>query len=76
MSAGGGTHWTRGTLVRHATAIVAFLAFWEYAMRQEWLPATFFGQPSGIVAYLKRHGISEVGQLTGTLMLNGQTVCA
>ncbi len=27
---------------------------------------------AGIVAYLKRHGLSEVGQLTGTLVLNGQ----
>ncbi|HHH35368.1 MAG TPA: dihydroorotate dehydrogenase [Gammaproteobacteria bacterium] len=25
----------------------------------------------GIVAYLRRHGLSEVGQLTGTLVLNG-----
>ncbi|MCC6302843.1 MAG: dihydroorotate dehydrogenase [Gammaproteobacteria bacterium] len=31
---------------------------------------------AGIAAYLKRHGLSEVGQLTGTLRLNGQTVCA
>jgi dihydroorotate dehydrogenase (NAD+) catalytic subunit len=27
---------------------------------------------AGIVAYLKRHGLNEVGQLTGTLTLNGQ----
>jgi dihydroorotate dehydrogenase (NAD+) catalytic subunit len=27
---------------------------------------------AGIVAYLKRHGVGEVGQLTGTLALNGQ----
>ncbi|MCC6207457.1 MAG: dihydroorotate dehydrogenase [Gammaproteobacteria bacterium] len=31
---------------------------------------------AGIVAYLKRHGLSEVAQLTGTLVLNGQSVCA
>jgi dihydroorotate dehydrogenase (NAD+) catalytic subunit len=27
---------------------------------------------AGIASYLKRHGLSEVGQLTGTLALNGQ----
>lgn len=27
---------------------------------------------AGLIAYLKRHGLSEVGQLTGTLALNGQ----
>lgn len=31
---------------------------------------------TGIAVYLKRHGLSEVGQLTGTLRLNGQTACA
>jgi dihydroorotate dehydrogenase (NAD+) catalytic subunit len=32
---------------------------------------------AGIVAYLRRHGLSEVGQLTGSLVLNGPgMVCA
>lgn len=32
---------------------------------------------AGIVAYLRRHGLSEVGQLTGSLVLNGpEMVCA
>ena len=43
---------TRKTVVSHAVFVVAFLLLWEYTMRQEWLPATFFGQPSGIAAYL------------------------
>ena len=36
----------------HLVFIVLFLALWEYAMRQAWLPATFFGQPSEIAAFL------------------------
>ncbi len=40
------------TVATHAVAIAAFLAVWELAMRQEWLAQTFFGQPSGIAAYL------------------------
>lgn len=36
----------------HAVSIAAFLAIWELAMRQEWLLAAFFGQPTGIVAFL------------------------
>jgi NitT/TauT family transport system permease protein len=46
----GGRDW--GTVSRHAVAIAAFLAVWEVAMRQEWLPSAFFGQPTGIAAYL------------------------
>lgn len=40
------------TLLGHLAFILAFLALWEYSMHKEWLQATFFGQPSGIVAYL------------------------
>lgn len=36
----------------HALFIVAFIALWEYASRQGWLDPTFFGRPSGVVAYL------------------------
>lgn len=36
----------------HAVGIAAFLGVWELAMRQEWLSAAFFGQPTGIVAFL------------------------
>ena len=36
----------------HAVFIVAFLVLWEFVMRSQWLPETFFGTPSGIVAYL------------------------
>ncbi len=36
----------------HLVFITAFLLLWEYVMRQQWLPETFFGTPSGIVAYL------------------------
>lgn len=45
-----GTRW--GVVAAHATAIAAFLGLWEFAMRREWLSAAFFGQPSGIVAFL------------------------
>ncbi len=36
----------------HAVFIVAFLVLWEFVMRSQWLPETFFGTPSGIAAYL------------------------
>ncbi len=39
-------------VLMHAAFITAFLLLWEYAMRREWLQATFFGQPSGIAMYL------------------------
>lgn len=45
-----GARW--GVIAAHATAIAAFLGLWEFAMRREWLPAAFFGQPSGIVGFL------------------------
>lgn len=40
------------TVAAHAAAIAAFLGLWETAMRAEWLSPAFFGQPSGIVAFL------------------------
>jgi NitT/TauT family transport system permease protein len=40
------------TLLAHAVFITCALSFWEYVMVQEWLPATFFGSPSGIATYL------------------------
>ncbi len=46
------TRWQGRTLLWHVIAIMGFLLLWEYAMRKEWLQATFFGQPSGIAAYL------------------------
>lgn len=42
----------RRAAVAHGVFILVFLSVWEYALRQEWLPATFFGQPTGIVSYL------------------------
>jgi NitT/TauT family transport system permease protein len=36
----------------HATAIVAFIAAWEYAAEIGVLDPTFFGRPSGIARYL------------------------
>jgi NitT/TauT family transport system permease protein len=36
----------------HAIFIVVFLASWEFVMRRQWLPETFFGTPSGIANYL------------------------
>jgi len=44
---------TRASAVAvHAVGIAAFLGAWELAMRQEWLSAAFFGQPTGILAFL------------------------
>ncbi len=39
-------------IAAHAVAIAAFLGLWELAMRREWLSPAFFGQPSGIAAFL------------------------
>jgi NitT/TauT family transport system permease protein len=39
-------------IAAHAAFVAAFLALWEYGSRTEFLPQTFFGSPSGIVAYL------------------------
>ncbi len=36
----------------HVIFIVVFLGLWEFVMRRQWLPETFFGTPSGIAAYL------------------------
>lgn len=36
----------------HIVVIVAFLLLWEFVMRNQWLPETFFGTPTGIVIYL------------------------
>ncbi len=40
------------TLAGHAAFLVLFLAAWESAAKAGWLDPTFFGFPSGIVAYL------------------------
>lgn len=50
------------TVAAHGVAIVAFLTLWEIAMRREWLSAAFFGQPSGIVGFL-RDGFAPGGKL-------------
>ena len=52
------------TVAAHGVAIVAFIALWELAMRREWLSAAFFGQPSGIVAFL-RDGFAPVAERFG-----------
>jgi NitT/TauT family transport system permease protein len=46
----------------HVVFIVLFLCLWEYTMRREWLPETFFGSPSGIAAYLW-NGLVVTGKL-------------
>lgn len=43
----GGTAW-----LAHALFLGVLLGSWEWASRQGWLSATFFGQPSGIAAFL------------------------
>ena len=40
------------TVLSHVVFIVLFLALWEFVMRRQWLPETFFGTPVGIVNYL------------------------
>ncbi|MFM1990826.1 MAG: hypothetical protein RJA99_3783 [Pseudomonadota bacterium] len=60
MTAKPGIRWR--TVAAHGVAIVAFIALWELAMRREWLSAAFFGQPSGIVAFL-RDGFAPGGKL-------------
>ena len=40
------------TVAKHGAFLVSFFAVWEYAMASGMLPETFFGRPSGIVAYL------------------------
>ena len=36
----------------HLVVIITFLLVWEFVMRKQWLPETFFGTPTGIVNYL------------------------
>ncbi len=43
----------------HLVFIAAFIAIWEYASANRLLDPTFFGRPSGIVAYLWRGFIAE-----------------
>lgn len=40
------------TVAAHTVFIVLFLGLWEFVMRRQWLPETFFGTPVGIVNYL------------------------
>jgi NitT/TauT family transport system permease protein len=40
------------TILPHVVFIVVFLALWEFVMRRQWLPETFFGTPMGIANYL------------------------
>ena len=40
------------TVLSHLIFIIAFLSLWEFVMRRQWLPETFFGTPVGIVNYL------------------------
>jgi NitT/TauT family transport system permease protein len=40
------------TLLPHVVFIAVSLLLWEFVMRQQWLPETFFGTPSGIALYL------------------------
>jgi NitT/TauT family transport system permease protein len=43
----------------HAAFIVGFIAVWEFASRQGMLDPTFFGRPSGVVAYLWNGFVAE-----------------
>jgi NitT/TauT family transport system permease protein len=40
------------TFVKQLVAVTAFLALWELSTRRGWIDVAFFGQPSGIGAYL------------------------
>lgn len=40
------------TVLSHVAFVVVFLALWEFVMRRQWLPETFFGTPTGIANYL------------------------
>jgi len=40
------------TVLSHLAFVVVFLALWEFVMRRQWLPETFFGTPTGIANYL------------------------
>lgn len=53
---------SRRTILGHAIFVAAFLAVWEYSSARGWLEPTFFGRPSGIVAYL-REGFFVTGKL-------------
>jgi len=50
--------WLRLSLA-HGLFIVSFIAVWEIASAYKLLDPTFFGRPSGIVAYLWRGFVSE-----------------
>ena len=50
---------TLRAIVPHASFIAIFLGSWEFVMRQQWLPETFFGTPTGIVAYLWNGFVTE-----------------
>lgn len=50
------------TVFKHLVAVCLFLALWETASRRAWIDIAFFGQPSGIAAYLW-HGFTSGGQL-------------
>lgn len=43
---------TLRAVMPHVIFIVTFLLIWQYVMNRQWLPETFFGKPTGIVAYL------------------------
>lgn len=40
------------TVLLHLIFIISFLLLWEFVMRRQWLPETFFGTPTGIANYL------------------------
>ncbi|MCU0969890.1 MAG: ABC transporter permease [Rubrivivax sp.] len=41
-----------GFVLKQLVAVAAFLVLWELATRRGWIDVAFFGQPSGIFAYL------------------------
>ncbi len=50
------------TVFLHLVAVCLFLALWETATRREWIDVAFFGQPTGIAAFLWKGFVSD-GQL-------------
>ena len=46
-------------VAKHLAAVAVFLMIWETASSKEWIQAAFFGQPTGIAAYLWKGFITE-----------------
>lgn len=47
------------SVVKHASVIVLLLLLWETASSRAWIPANFFGQPTGIAAYIWKGFVTD-----------------